>query len=952
MKKIYNPNRIEKYIKKWWHKKNIVKKKIDISKKSFCIMMPPPNITGSLHMGHAFQQAIMDSLIRYNHMLGKNVLFQMGTDHAGIATQIVVENYLREKKGKKRGTYAKKEFIKETLHWKKKFESNILYQVQRLGNFIDFQDSTFTLDKNFSKAVKKVFIMLYKDGYIYKRKKLVYWDPYLKTVISDLEVEHRILPNTMWYIKYPLILKKDKKKQNNIYLLVSTTRPETFLGDTALAVHPDDVRYKEYIGRYVLVPLINRIIPVIADNQIDPNKGTGCMKVTPAHDFHDYHIAMTHKLPMIKIFTDEGKILDQLECFNYKGEKINEENINTPNILRNLDRFKARKTTIFLLEKISFIEKIELCQSSVPHGDRSGMVLEPMLTNQWYLRVQSLAETAIRVIKEKKIVFTSKQYRNMYFAWMNNIEDWCISRQIWWGHQIPIWYDHLNNNIYTGYDEQSIRKEYKIPDHIILEQDSDVLDTWFSSSLWTFAGLGWPTETKKLKYFHPTNVLVSGFDIIFFWIARMIMITTYVMKKVYGIEQMPFKVIYITGLIKDEDGKKMSKSKGNTLDPLDLIDGITLSELLDKRNKNLVKPKLSSKIISHTTKQFPNGIEAYGTDALRMTFLSLTSTSRSINWDMNRIKGYKHFCNKIWNVSRFIFLNISKTVKKNNLKKSLLDRWILLKFNIILKEYHIFFKIYRFDKLVSILYHFVWHDFCDFYLETIKPILRTGLRKEKESVHFTLSFIFCSILRLLHPIMPFITDMLWKNFNELYNIPVTPIILNSFPVYENNVVSLYLFQFVTWIQKVISTLRIIRADIGVQYNFILSLYIKCFSISKKIFIQENYHFLKKILYLKKIIIIIKYHQISSSIFRVIEDSEVFIPISGSVNFKVEWLRLQKAILEVRISIKRIIKTLKNKNFLQNAPENIIIEHKKILQKKATLYNILKKQKKFLLYQKK
>ncbi|WP_075431988.1 valine--tRNA ligase [Buchnera aphidicola] len=952
MKKIYNPNRIEKYIKKWWNKKNIVKKKINISKKSFCIMMPPPNITGSLHMGHAFQQAIMDSLIRYNHMLGKNVLFQMGTDHAGIATQIVVENYLREKKGKKKGTYSRKEFIKETLNWKKKFESNILYQVQRLGNFINFHDSKFTLDKNFSKAVKKVFIMLYKDGYIYKRKKLVYWDPYLKTVISDLEVEHRILPNTMWYIKYPLIFKKNTKKQKNMYLIVSTTRPETFLGDTALAVHPDDVRYKKYIGQYVSVPLIGRVIPIIADNQIDSNKGTGCMKVTPAHDFHDYHIAITHKLPMINIFTSEGKILSQLEYFDYKGEKINEEKIDIPNILRNIDRFKARKKTIFLLDSISFIEKNESCQSSIPHGDRSGMVLEPMLTNQWYLRVQSLAKTAIRVIKEKKILFISKQYRNMYFSWMNNIEDWCISRQIWWGHQIPIWYDHSNNNMYTGYNEKSIRKEYKIPDHILLEQDSDVLDTWFSSSLWTFAGLGWPTETKKLKYFHPTNVLVSGFDIIFFWIARMIMITTYVMKKVYGIEQVPFKAIYITGLIKDEDGKKMSKSKGNTLDPLDLIDGITLSQLIDKRNKNLVKPKLSSQIVFHTTKQFPNGIEAYGTDALRLTFLSLTSTSRSINWDMNRIKGYKYFCNKIWNVSRFIFLNISKKVEENNLQNSFLDQWILLKYNILLKQYHIFFKIYRFDKLISILYHFVWHDFCDFYLETIKPILRTGLRKEKESVQYILSFIFCSIIHLLHPIMPFITDMLWKNFNELYNIPVQPIVLNSFPMYENNAFPLYLLQFVTWIQKLISVLRVIRVDIGVQYNFTLPLYVKCFSMFKKIFIEENYHFLKKILYLKKILIIIKYHQKSSSLFRIIDDTELFIPISSTVNIKIELLRLQKKILETRVLIKGIMEKVKNKNFLKNAPENIVFEQKRRLQKNSIIYNILKKQKKFLLYQKK
>nr|WP_049769264.1 valine--tRNA ligase [Buchnera aphidicola] len=945
MEKTYNPYKIERYIQKCWDKNNIFKKDINSNKKFFCIMMPPPNITGSLHMGHAFQQAIMDSLIRYNYMLGKNVLFQLGTDHAGIATQMVVENYLLTKKGRKRDSYSRKEFIKEILNWKKKFESNIFYQVKRLGNFINVNDSRFTLDKNFSKAVKKVFILLYKDNYIYKSKKLVYWDPSLKTVVSDLEVEHRTVSHNMWYIKYLLVQKKHKIEKIK-YLIVSTTRPETLLGDTAIAVHPRDIRYKKYIGRFVLVPIIGRVIPIISDYTIDMNKGTGCMKITPAHDFNDYNIAKIHKLPMINIFTFDGKILDRLEIFNQNGSITYKDNIQIPDILKKLDRFIARKKILSMLKEMQYLKKIEIYNSSIPYGDRSGIILEPMLTNQWYLKTKKLANTAIEMVKKRKVLFLSQQYLNMYLAWMNNVEDWCISRQIWWGHQIPIWYDNINNNVYVGKNEKSIRKEYLIPDSIVLTQDTDVLDTWFSSSLWTFAGLGWPSDKKKIKNFHPTNILVSGFDIIFFWIARMIMITTYVMKKINNIIQVPFKKLYITGLIKDEEGKKMSKSRGNTLDPLDLIDGIKLSKLIEKRTHNLMQPKLLSKIISYTKKQFPNGIESHGADALRLTLLSLVSTSRNIHWDMNRLKGYKYFCNKLWNASRFIFLNMTRDLKQKKLKKSFLDLWIILKLNIIIKNYHIFFKKYRFDKIVSLLYKFIWRDFCDYYLETIKPILNTGSNQEVESVKYTLFVVFSSIIRLLHPIAPFITDMLWENFNKLYNRPIKSVLLESFPIYKENQHPLYLFKFIKWIQKVSLELRSIRIDIGVRYNFSLQLYIKCFSMYKRIFIEENYNFLKKTFYVKNIVILFRYTQTSSSIYRIVDDTELFIPLSHSINIKTELLRLNKSIVHIQKFINKINKTLKNESFIKYAPKTIVLEKIESLKKNNIIFDKLIQQKNF------
>lgn len=950
MEKIYNPKKVEHHIQKYWKKNNLYLQNIKENKKFFCIMMPPPNITGNLHMGHAFQQTIMDVLIRYNRMCGKNVLFQMGIDHAGIATQIVVERYLLKTKGRKKKSFSREEFINEIFVWKKKFELNIINQVKRLGNLINFNDLCFTLDKNFSKAVKKAFIMLYKDGLIYKKKKLVYWDTSLKTVISDLEVENKVFSSTMYYIKYPIFSKNNIFNKNDIkYLTIATTRPETLLGDTALAVNPNDIRYNNYIGKFVKVPIINRIVPIIGDNTIDINKGTGCMKVTPAHDFHDYHIAQNNKLFMINIFTLEGKILHELEIFNYKGDLIKNINCCIPTMLHNKDKLIARENILYLLKNMGLLKSSVSCTSSIPCGDRSGTILEPMLTNQWYLRTKSLAKVAITLVKEKKIIFFSKQYKNMYLSWMNKIEDWCISRQLWWGHQIPIWYDYKNNKTYVGKDEKTIRKENSISDKIKLVQDQDVLDTWFSSSLWTLAGLGWPNDFTKLKYFHPTSVIVSGFDIIFFWIARMVMVTSYITKKIYGTIQIPFKKIYITGLIKDEVGQKMSKSKGNTLDPLDMMDGIVLSKLIKKRIFNLIKPQLHKKIEKHTIKTFPNGIESYGADALRFTFLSLASTSRNINWDMNRLKGYKYFCNKIWNASRFIFLNTSKIIKKKYVYNFFISHWIKIELNKIIKNYHICLKKYRFDMLTTILYKFVWYKFCDKYLEIIKPIFETGSNKDVNLIKNTLIYVFNIIIRLLHPIMPFITETLWNNFNNFKMIKKKSIILTSIPKYKKNKYSVFLLKFVKWFQKVISIIRKIRINTKVKYNIFLTLFIKHSSIYKKIFIEENYNFLKKILFLKNIITIKKYNQIPLSIYRLIDDVELFIPVSYLVDINVELIRLNKEIISIKKIIIKINKKLQNENFMKKAPHDIILEQKNLLNKNSIMYNKLLRQKNFLLY---
>ncbi|VFP85972.1 Valine--tRNA ligase [Buchnera aphidicola (Cinara pseudotaxifoliae)] len=950
MDKNYNFKLVEEKIQKYWKKNQFIDYiNNNIKDKNFCIMVPPPNITGYLHMGHAFQQTIMDVITRYQHMSGKNTLLQLGTDHAGIATQMVVEKNLLVQEGKDKNAYSREEFINKVYIWKKKSESMMFNQIKRLGYLINWNTVCFTLDSNFSKAINKVFVILYKEGLIYKHKKLVYWDPKFKTVVSDLEVENRISNNTMWYIKYFLKSEsRDTDSSSKTSLVIATTRPETLLGDTAVAVHSKDIRYKKYIGCQVIVPIVNRIIPIISDDSIDMTKGTGCMKVTPAHDFNDYEIGIRNKLPMIDIFTKNGRILKKLNIFDYKGKHISRIDNSIPKNLQNLDRFIAREKILFTLKKLNVLKKSNICTGTIPYGDRSEVILEPRLTNQWYLSTKVLSREAIRSVKEKKIIFIPKQYKNMFLSWMNNIQDWCISRQLWWGHRIPVWYD-AKNNIYVGKNEKSVRKKYSLDKNIVLTQDPDVLDTWFSSSLWTFAGLGWPKDDKKLKMFHPTDVLVCGFDIIFFWIARMIMLTMHVIKDKYGKSQIPFKKVYITGLIRDEHGRKMSKSYGNVLDPLDIIDGISLKKLIKKRTNNLIHSKTIDFIKKNTIKNFPQGISAHSIDAVRYTFLSLASTSRNIHWDMNRLKGYQNFCNKLWNASRFVIKNIKNNVFiKKNFSTLLLDQWIYAKFNNVVKKYHFFLELFRFDRLSSLLYKFVWRIFCDQYLEMIKPIIYNGSEYEKKLIKNTLFQILSSLILLIHPIMPFITVYIWNILDKINTIFDSSILLNPIPQYRILLNNRTVIKFMSWFKKIISVLRFIRIDTKVKYTTLLTVYFKNVSLRKRIFLLEHNFMLKKIAYLDCLTEIKVTGKLPPSIIRIIDNVEIFVILDSKLNIHVEINRLNKKIKSIKIKINVIKNLLINKKFLKKAPTSFILEKKHLLETlQSSLYKI-NNQKKILL----
>jgi len=651
MEKTYNPTSIEQDLYKTWEEQGYFKPHGDTSKDAYSIMIPPPNVTGSLHMGHAFQDTIMDTLIRCQRMKGKNTLWQVGTDHAGIATQMVVERKIAAEEGKTKHDYGRDAFIDKIWEWKAESGGTITKQLRRLGASVDWDRERFTMDDGFYKAVQEVFVRLYKDDLIYRGKRLVNWDPKLHTAISDLEVENKETKGHMWHFRYPLA-DGVKTADGKDYIVVATTRPETMLGDTGVAVNPEDPRYKDLIGKEIILPIVGRRIPIVGDEHADMEKGTGCVKITPAHDFNDYEVGKRHNLPMINIFTFDANIRDVAEVFNTKGEASDVYSGDLPAKYQGMERFAARKAIVAEFEQLGLLQEIKDHDLTVPYGDRGGVVIEPMLTDQWYVRAGILAKPAVEAVENGDIQFVPKQYENMYFSWMRDIQDWCISRQLWWGHRIPAWYDE-QGNVFVGRNEEEVRAENNIATDVALCQDDDVLDTWFSSALWTFGTLGWPEKTPELKVFHPTDVLVTGFDIIFFWVARMIMMTMHFCKDEDGKAQVPFKTVYVTGLIRDENGDKMSKSKGNVLDPIDMIDGIDLESLVAKRTGNMMQPQLAAKIEKNTRKTFENGIEAYGTDSLRFTLAAMASTGRDINWDMKRLEGYRNFCNKLWNAVKF-----------------------------------------------------------------------------------------------------------------------------------------------------------------------------------------------------------------------------------------------------------------------------------------------------------
>ncbi|WP_233962114.1 valine--tRNA ligase [Pectobacterium versatile] len=927
----YNPQDIEQPLYEHWEKQGYFKPHGDTSKESFSIMIPPPNVTGSLHMGHAFQQTIMDTLIRYQRMQGKNTLWQAGTDHAGIATQMVVERKIAAEEGKTRHDYGREAFIDKIWQWKGESGGNITNQMRRLGNSVDWERERFTMDEGLSNAVKEVFVRLYKEDLIYRGKRLVNWDPKLRTAISDLEVENREVKGSMWHLRYPLA-DGVKTADGKDYLVVATTRPETVLGDTGVAVNPEDPRYKDLIGKEVILPLIGRRIPIVGDEHADMEKGTGCVKITPAHDFNDYEVGKRHQLPMVNILTFDGDIRQSAEIFDTNGETSTSCNSDIPEAFQGLERFAARKALVAAFDELGLLEEIKAHDLTVPYGDRGGVVIEPMLTDQWYVRAAVLAKPAVEAVEDGRIQFVPKQYENMYFSWMRDIQDWCISRQLWWGHRIPAWYD-ANGNVYVGRTEAEVRSENNLADDVVLNQDEDVLDTWFSSGLWTFSTLGWPEQTPDLKAFHPSSVMVSGFDIIFFWIARMIMLTMHFIKDEDGKPQVPFHTVYMTGLIRDDEGQKMSKSKGNVIDPLDMVDGISLEALLEKRTGNMMQPQLAEKIRKRTEKQFPNGIEPHGTDALRFTLAALASTGRDINWDMKRLEGYRNFCNKLWNASRFVLMNTEDQdcgFGAGEKVLSLADRWILAEFNRTVKAYREALDGYRFDIAANILYEFTWNQFCDWYLELTKPVMNGGSEAELRGTRHTLVTVLEALLRLAHPIIPFITETIWLRVKALKGISADTIMLQPFPEFDAAQEDTLALNDLEWIKQAIIAVRNIRAEMNIAPGKPLEVLLRDVTAEAQRRVEENRSFIQTLARLESITLLPAGEKGPVSVTKLIEGVELLIPMAGLIDKAAELDRLTKEVAKIEAEIERIESKLSNEGFVARAPEAVVAKEREKL----------------------
>ena len=908
MDKTYQPDSIEQAWYQAWEKAGHFRPSGE--GESFAMMIPPPNVTGSLHMGHAFQDTIMDTLVRYRRMQGRNTLWQVGTDHAGIATQMVVERRLAAE-GTDRHELGRERFLDKVWEWKAESGGTITQQLRRMGSSVDWSRERFTMDDGLSNAVREVFVRLHSEGLIYRGKRLVNWDPALHTAISDLEVENREEQGHMWHFRYPL-------SDGSGHLVVATTRPETMLGDTAVAVHPEDPRYKDLIGQTVRLPLADRDIPIIADDYVDPDFGSGCVKITPAHDFNDYEVGKRHDLPQINLFTIEAHLND-----------------NAPQAYRGLDRFDARKKVVDDLDALGLLEKVEDHTLQVPRGDRSGVVIEPYLTDQWFVAVESLAKPAIEAVENGDIQFVPKNYENMYFSWMRDLQDWCISRQLWWGHRIPAWYDE-DGNVYVGRDEDEVRREHNLGDRP-LSQDEDVLDTWFSSALWTFSTLGWPEQTDELKTFHPTDVLVTGFDIIFFWVARMIMMTL----KFTG--EVPFKQVYVHGLVRDAEGQKMSKSKGNVLDPLDLIDGIDLDTLVEKRTRGLMQPQKEKQIAKRTRKEFPDGINAYGTDALRFTFLSLASTGRDIKWDMGRIEGYRNFCNKIWNAARYVLMNTENQdcgldADSGEVTLSLADRWIVSALQRAETEVTEALDQFRFDVASHAAYEFIWNEYCDWYLELSKPVLYGDeySEAEKRGTRRTLVRVLEAILRLAHPFMPFITEEIWQKVAPLAG--KTPaaegadatIMRQPFPVSDSARLDPQAESDIEWIKAVITVIRNIRGEMRIPPGKALDVYLHNGKDIDRERLAANHNFMCRLAKLERITWLNAEDSAPASATGLVGDMEILVPMAGLIDKDAEIERLGKEIEKLRKEVARGESKLRNPNFVDKAPDEVVAKEREKL----------------------
>ncbi|WP_372878235.1 valine--tRNA ligase [Spongiibacter marinus] len=934
MDKTFQPADIESKWYQTWEEKGYFSPAGDGP--AYSIMIPPPNVTGSLHMGHAFQDSIMDALTRYQRMKGAKALWQVGTDHAGIATQMVVERKLAAESGQTRHDLGRDAFLDKVWEWKEESGGTITRQLRRLGASVDWQNERFTMDDGFYKAVQEVFVRLYDDKLIYRGKRLVNWDPKLHTAISDLEVENKDENGHLWHFRYPLA-DGQTTADGSRYLVVATTRPETMLGDTAVAVNPADERYQSLVGKFIELPLVGRRIPIVADDYVDREFGTGCVKITPAHDFNDYALGQRHKLPMINIMDQDAAILGRADVYNSDSSANDELDAGLPEAYAGLDRYAARKAIVADLDAAGLLEKVDDHALKVPRGDRSGLVIEPLLTDQWFVATAKLAEPAIAAVEDGRIQFVPKQYENMYFSWMRDIQDWCISRQLWWGHRVPAWYDS-EGNIYVARNEEEARSKYGLPPELALQQDEDVLDTWFSSALWTFGTLGWPEATERLKTFHPTDVLVTGFDIIFFWVARMIMMTMHFMKDEDGSPQVPFKTVYVTGLIRDEQGQKMSKSKGNVLDPLDMIDGIDLDSLLQKRTGNMMQPQLAEKIGKATRKAFPDGIGAHGTDALRFTLYSLASTGRDINWDMKRLEGYRNFCNKIWNAARYVLMNTEGEdcgTGNEPVELSLADRWICARLEQAQRRVADAMAAYRLDQASQEVYEFIWNEYCDWYLELSKPVLwdDNASAEAKRGTRRTLIQVLEATLRLAHPFMPFITEEIWQRVAPIAGINAgdSSIMLQPYPCSNDQGIDEQALSDAEWLKAVITAIRNIRGEMNVPPSKALNVLLRNTSEEDAQRLAANRQFLLKLAKLDDIRALNDGEQAPMAATQLVGDMEVLVPMAGLIDKASELARLDKEIAKLDKDIQRLSGKLGNPGFIDKAPAAVVEKEKEKLQ---------------------
>jgi valyl-tRNA synthetase len=912
MEKTFQPQQIEDRWYKLWEQRGYFSPQGEGA--PYCIVIPPPNVTGRLHMGHGFQHAIMDALIRFHRMQGRQALWQVGTDHAGIATQMVVERQLAAA-GTNRHEVGREAFVDKVWDWKEESGGIITQQLRRMGSSLDWSRERFTMDEQLSAVVEKVFVDLYKEGLIYRGNRLVNWDPQLHTAISDLEVISEEEDGQLWHFNYPIA-------DSDQHLTIATTRPETMLGDAAVAVHPEDERYTHLVGKFVDLPLCNRRIPIIADDYVDPEFGTGCVKITPAHDFNDYEMGKRHNLEVINILTDNASINDE-----------------APETYRGLDRFDARKQIVADLEVLGLVEKIEPHKLKVPRGDRSGVVIEPYLTHQWYVAIQSLADPAIKAVEDGDIEFVPKNWENTYFAWMRNIQDWCISRQLWWGHRIPAWYDE-DNNVYVGHSEADVRAQHAIADSVVLRQDEDVLDTWFSSALWTFSTLGWPDDREYFDKFHPTDVLVTGFDIIFFWVARMIMMTL----KFTG--EIPFKKVYITGLVRDEHGQKMSKSKGNILDPIDLIDGIELNELVEKRTADMMQPQLKEKIARLTRDSFPEGIAAYGTDALRFTYYSLAATGRDIKFDVGRTEGFRNFCNKIWNAARYAMMNSEGKAIATDwdpAQFSSADRWILSRLEQTTSDVLEAVDSYRFDLASQALHEFIWNEYCDWYLELSKPILwdEDNNPEAAQATRKVLLTVLERSLRLLHPFMPFLTEEIWQKLAPALGIAGDSIMLQPYPEFEASNVDAAAQSEIDWLKGIIVAIRNIRGEMDISPAKSISVFLRGGEEQGQNYLQSNLMYLQKLAKLENIEWLSAESEAPAAATGLYGNVEVLVPLAGLIDVSAEQSRLEKEIGKLEAGLKAVSGKLNNEKFVSNAPDAVVAKERQKQQELQAASDALK-----------